>query len=147
MALVQFANFSSFTTPPACALGFCQLSRFCKFGRLESIAHPVHGLNPARLVGVALDLMAQAGNMVIDGAGRRESRVTPDDIEKALARDRLARRPGQQPEHGEFLGREMQRLSSAPASRPLTRSSTCPLAVSMRIGTALPRRRSSAQTE
>ena len=95
MALVQFANFSSFSTPAACAFGFCQLSRFCKFGRLESIAHPVHGLNPARLVGIALDLVAQAGDMVIDGAGRGENRVSPDDVEKALARDRLARYPGQ----------------------------------------------------
>src|SRR5713226_5163698 len=114
MALVQFADFNSFTTPSACALGICQLSRFCKFGRLESVAHPVHGLNPARLVGVALDLVAQAGDMVIYGAGRRESRVAPDDVEKSLPRDRLARRPGQEPEHGEFLGGEMQRLFSVP---------------------------------
>src|SRR5260370_39083106 len=104
MALVQFADFNSFTTPSSCALGFCQLSRFCKFGRLESITHPVHGLNPARLVGVALDLVAQAGDMVIDGAGRRESRVTPDDIEKALPRDLLPRRPGRQPVPWQFLG-------------------------------------------
>src|SRR6266478_292788 len=104
MALVHFANFSSFTTPSSCAFGFCQLSRFCKFWRLESIAHPVHGLDPTRLVGVAFDLVAQAGDMVIDGAGRWESGVTPDDVKKALARDRLACSPGQQPEHGEFLG-------------------------------------------
>src|SRR5258708_30440604 len=106
MALVQFADFNSFTTPSACAFGFCQLSRFCKFGRLESIAHAVHGLDPARLVGVALDLVAHTGDVVIDGAGRGEGRVTPDDVEKSLPPDRLSPPPPQPPEHGATLVRQ-----------------------------------------
>src|SRR5687767_5086787 len=41
------------------------LSWFCKIREFEFVAHAVNGLDPARRVGIRLDLAAQTGDMVV----------------------------------------------------------------------------------
>jgi hypothetical protein len=77
----------------------------------------MHRLDPARRVGVLLDLLAQAGNVVVHRARRGERRATPHKVEEPLARDRFARRVGQQAQGRKFLGRQMQFVP--PARGPL----------------------------
>ena len=50
----------------------------------------MHGLDPARLVRVRLELGAQAGDVIVHGARGRKGGVAPDHVEKPLARDRFA---------------------------------------------------------
>src|SRR5205085_1162096 len=80
--------------------------------QLQPVAHSVHRLNPARVLRIFFNLAAQAGDVIVHGAGGWKSSIAPDDIQKSLARDRLALRLRQQPEHGKLLGGEMERLFS-----------------------------------
>src|ERR1039458_3125744 len=59
-------------------------------GQFELIAHAVDGLDPLRRIGVALDLAAQAGDVVIHSARGRECGIAPDDSEEPFAGDGFA---------------------------------------------------------
>src|ERR1035437_4730620 len=62
--------------------------------QLQFVAHAMHRLDPTRLVRIFFQLGAQAGDVVVHRARRRESGVTPDGIEKFFARHWLALGPG-----------------------------------------------------
>src|SRR5207302_7979222 len=65
---------------------FCALS-WPSFRQLQSVADAMHGLDPARLLRVRLQLGAQAGNVIVHRARRRKRGVAPDHVEKPLAGD------------------------------------------------------------
>src|SRR5438094_5197879 len=76
----------------------------------EAIADPGNGVDVVRLLGVALDLLAQPVDVGIDGAGLDLDLVTPDLAQQLTATDHLAGLRGQQGEEielgqgeGEFL--------------------------------------------
>src|SRR5205823_556049 len=75
---------------PFCVFSSRQLSRFCNY--FQSVAHTVHGLDPARLIGIRLQLGPQAGNVIVHRARGGKGGVAPDHIQKPFARDRLALR-------------------------------------------------------
>src|SRR5579883_3232524 len=99
-----------------CLCGPQGLSWFCKmfgcvsafFGRFEFVPDTMHGFDPARLVGVHLDFTAQARDMGVYGPSCGKGRVTPDNVQESLARDRFARGFGHEPKHGKFLGGEVR---------------------------------------
>src|SRR2546430_12499924 len=55
-------------------------------------------------------------DVVIDRAGGRQRRKTPNDIQKSLARHWLAAALGHQAQHREFFAAEMQSLLIAPCN-------------------------------
>ena len=68
----------------------------------------MNGLEPTRLIRIGLELAAQAGDVIVHRAGRRESGVIPDDVEKAFAGNGLAGGFGHESQHGKFFGGQME---------------------------------------
>src|ERR1035437_9701631 len=91
---------------------------FFPLSQVEFIADTMHGLEPAGRIRVTLELAAQAGNVVIHRASGWESGVAPDCVEEPLAGNGFARRLSHQPQHGEFLGRQMERLAATRGGLP-----------------------------
>ena len=71
------------------------------------------GLEITGMLGVGLELGAERGDVIVDRAGGGERGVTPDDIEEPFAGDRLAIGFGEEPEHGELAGGQVQRSATA----------------------------------
>src|SRR5262245_46852119 len=74
----------------------------------------MNSVDEARRFGVFLDLASQTGDVHVDGAGGGERSVAPDGVEKTIPTDRLAARFREEPEDGEFFGRQMKWLFIAP---------------------------------
>ena len=65
------------------------------------------------MLGVGLEFGAERGDVVVDRAGGGKRGVTPDDIEEPFAGNGLAIGFGQQSEHGELAGGQMQWSATA----------------------------------
>src|SRR5262245_41792944 len=57
---------------------------------LEDVTRPALRLDPARVLRLVLDLLAEPGDVVVDGTGRREDVVAPDVVQQRLARQHFA---------------------------------------------------------
>ena len=100
---------------PRISFGF----RVSGFGFVfQFVSHSMHRLEPARFVRVRLQFGAQAGDVIIHGARRRKRGVAPNHVKKFFARDRFAFGLGHQPQHGEFLGRQVNPFFAAHGSLP-----------------------------
>src|SRR4051812_17430790 len=76
----------------------------------QLVTNAMNRFDAAQSIGTGLELRAEAGDVVIDGAGGGEGSVTPDNIEKSFPRNDLAGAFRKQAKHGEFLSSEMKRL-------------------------------------
>ena len=91
--------------------GDCELPR-------ELVAHPVDGEDELRVPGVGLDLLAEPGDVDVDGARRRHGVVAPDLVQQLLACQRGAAVLDEVAQQLEFAGRQLERLAAAGRLRP-----------------------------
>ena len=52
---------------------------------LEAVAESTHGGEAPRIVGLFLDVLAQAPDVYVNGAGRHEALLSPDLLEELIA--------------------------------------------------------------
>lgn len=81
--------------------------------QLESVTGAMHGVNPAGLGGVDLDLLAEADDVFVHRSRRGKGRDSPDAIEEILPRHHLPGPFDQQGQHGEFAGGQREFLVTA----------------------------------
>src|SRR4030095_4657069 len=87
----------------------------------ESIPLAMHGLDEGRLVGIVLELAAQAQHVGVHRARGREPLVAPHFVEQSLARDDVALVLDQVDEQVKLLARQAELASRArhPPSAPV----------------------------
>ena len=81
--------------------------------QLESVTGAMHGVNPAGLGGIDLDLLAEADDVFVHRSRRGKGSDSPDAIEEILPGHHLTGPFDQQGEHGEFAGGQREFLVTA----------------------------------
>src|SRR6185503_534042 len=79
----------------------------------ELVTRAVHGEDEARLVRLGLNLLPQAHNVRVHGAGRGKAVVAPHILEQAIAAQGLARMAQKIFQQLEFLGGKIHGLAAA----------------------------------
>src|SRR5258708_37441718 len=80
---------------------------------IELVPHAVHGQEELRVGGTRLDLLAQLGDVNVDGARQRRLVVAPDLVEQAVARDHLAAVLDEVPQEAHLARRHLDSLALA----------------------------------
>jgi hypothetical protein len=83
---------------------------------VQLVSHSVNGFDPARILGILLNLRTEVGYVIIHSPRGRKSGAAPHDIEEALACNWFAWCSGHEPQYGVLLGSEME-FSLFPESR------------------------------
>src|ERR1044071_1893253 len=79
---------------------------------VKLVTHSMNRFDPARLIRIALELAAQAGNVIIHRSSRRKRGIPPNHIEEPFPRDWLARPLGHQAHHRELFRSKMDGFSA-----------------------------------